>query len=352
MLNQFRLKFSNKLIWYLLKNKVDNIIILRFFLLIVNLLTNGYYKFDHKKSNHHFVPQFLLRYFRIAPNKGMVYEYSETNPHGKARSIRKHICISPNLYTFTEKNTKRQSDFIEDQMFSNLIEQFSPTIIDQILTPGFRITSLEESIISTFVGFQYTRTPKFLYQTNKYLTYLLKTKAVSLDEIAGQKNINTFFNKAFVNNAYGITIQDLNNFQINNNETLSGAENLILTLSILAGNYLAEQLQKTKQMTMVIDHSHTTFITDHPVMIYQPNDLIFMGPLLWSLGSMIVIMPLTPSRLIFYHNSDHSFPGLELARKAAMVNGTGNIYASKQDAYLYDLYREYLKLKKESANER
>jgi hypothetical protein len=300
----------------------------------------GVYSIKHRKANHHYVPQFILRNFKIAPNKGMVHEYTAKNYNGKIKSIKKQVCLIPNLYTFKDKKTQSKNDFIEDELFSNLIEEYTPEIIEQILVPGFTITSLEESILSTFVAFQYVRTPRFLSQLNRYIVYLVQRKGLTIEDIADKNNHKDFLRKAFIENAYAVTRKDFESFQTSNNLYMSGAQNLLITMAIQIGLYISQPLYQKKHMIMIKDDMESVFMTDHPVTIVNPKTGEYMYQMLWELDSMIVYMPLSPTRAIYFHPDGVEFPGLDFLYIASLLDSNGKAYSDKENEELKDFFKQ------------
>lgn len=298
------------------------------------LLTIGVYEVRHRTASHHFVPQFILNNFNLG-KKGLIYGYNVNIPSGKERSIRKHVCLVSNLYTFKDRTTKQPSDFIEDYIFANLLEKYTPGIVKQVLVEGFDITWVEESILATFIAFQYARTPKFIRQLNEFITYLVKGKGVPLEHITDRNNFRTFFRRAFVENYYGVTRNDLESFKRLNNLSMTGAENLLISLSIQTAIFLSQPLYLKKDTAMIKAEGNSFFITDHPVVVVNPKSGEFMGPLLWEFESMVVFMPLSPTRASYYYNPGTTgHPSYKFWKQVTLANSNGNIYSNRKSPEL------------------
>lgn len=335
-----RITLAHKLLRFVLKRKLDNRFLLKVFMVLFTLLTVGFYKVQHKKSRHHFVPQFILKNFKIGQD-GLIYEYNVRTPFGKERSIAKHVCRVPNLYTYKDRAIKQPSDFIEDFIFANLLETYTPAIVRQVLVEGFEITGVEESILATFIAFQYTRTPKFHRQLNEFVTYLVKGKGVTIDDILDRNNFKNFFRRAFIENYYKVTRANFESFRTTNRLSMTGADNLLISLSIQVANYLAKPLHMKKDTAMIKANTDFFFITDHPVVIVNPINGEFMGSLLWEFKDMVVFMPLSPTRASYYYNPGTiRHPNYEFWKRAAVANYNGNVYSDRKLPELEALFKK------------
>lgn len=329
-----------------LRRKYDNPYVLRAITFLFNILSSSIYNVVHKKSDHHFVPQFILRNFKISPKEGLVYEYSPNNRNGKKKSIKK-VCAFPNLYTFKDKKSQLPSDYIEDAIFANLIEEFTPNVIKQILTPGFHITYLEESILATFVGFQYARTPYNFREISRYITYLIHAKKVPEKEITDKSNFQLFFQRAFIDNYYEVDRVDYDAFQQKNNLVMQEGHNLIISLAVQMGSYLIKPLYQTKDMIMIKDDTEGVFITDNPVVVLNPETKEFMGVFLWEFPKMEVYMPLAPNRAIYYSlKNDERFKGLQFFSTASLFNSNLKAYSNKPNSFLREFFNNFVERRK------
>ena len=108
-------------------------------------------------KDHHFVPQLILRRFRIADSgvdKGQTWEFNFQNRKIKKTSI-SSIASAKDFYLFKDKCGK-QSDFIEKKVFAENLEYFGNRVIKYLNTASEepKLTFLEESTLAVFVAFQ------------------------------------------------------------------------------------------------------------------------------------------------------------------------------------------------------
>lgn len=293
--NRIRDRLANRLLNYLLKKRVNNKIILSVSFRIYFLLTRGLYIRTHKIASHHYVPRFLLKNFRIG-NTGKIFEYKK-GKRPVAISINKKAALAPNLYSFRDKKTKQQSDFIEDVIFARTLERYAPRIIARILNDDINLTHLENSILASFVSFQYTRTPYFLFQLEKMLVYFMRGKSVKLEETAKKD----FFEKGFFKNYLNVDRDDITRFNRHNKERLGGVENLLLRMSQQIANHLSKSIFYTNLYLLSVSEPDFFFITDHPVVMFSPRNKNFIGPMFWEMGrDSVIFLPLSPTKGIYY----------------------------------------------------
>ena len=65
LFHKLRYRFAHKLIRLAINKKYDNRYILSIVIFLFNLLSSSIYAVKHKKSNHHYVPQFIIKNFKI-----------------------------------------------------------------------------------------------------------------------------------------------------------------------------------------------------------------------------------------------------------------------------------------------
>ena len=137
-------------------------------------------------KDHHYVPQLILRRFRIAEDgtdKGQTWEFSfETTQIAKAGIS--SIACAEDFYLFKDK-TGNKSDFTEKKVFAELLEYFGNGIIKYLNTAKGepKLTYLEESTLASFVAFQLTRVPVFHSAIEKYLIYAFENKGLVIDDL-------------------------------------------------------------------------------------------------------------------------------------------------------------------------
>jgi len=74
-INKIRGILADKFLNFLIERRINNLSALHFFIYIYTLLIRGCYIREHKDANHHFIPLFLLRKFRIT-NTGNIFMYT------------------------------------------------------------------------------------------------------------------------------------------------------------------------------------------------------------------------------------------------------------------------------------
>lgn len=296
-INRKRLILADRLLTLCLDKRLNNVYLVKAIFFVYKSLIKGVYVSEYlDEANHHYIPQFLLRKFRVK-DTGLIYQYTYFQLP-KTVSIEKEAASIKNLYTFTEKGTKAPSSFLEKQLFAYTLEKYASRIINNILKEDkVDLTYIEESIITSFISFQYVRTPKFLSQIKSVLEYLSLSKKVSLEEMIEKD----FYYQTFFANKYGITPQDLGKFGLSNNLELSGAENLILKISTQIGNHLSELMYKRSVRMLESLEPKFFYLSDSPVDIFNLSRARSVGPFLWELKEEVLIfLPITPYRCLYY----------------------------------------------------
>jgi len=294
--NKIRKILVDVLLNYLIKKRIDNTFLLRCSIFIYFLLTWNFYTHSHIKARHHFVPQFLLKKFGIK-NDGEIGEILEykTDLKPKRISIEKEACCVSNMYSFRDKHTKKQNDFIETRLFG-FLEKYSSRIIERIIIINkIDLTSVERSVLCSFLAIQYTRTPTFLFNLNIFLTYLIKVESVKYEEI---KNKN-FFRKAFVDDYFKIDIKDVINFHRRNKQIISGANDRILAMSIQIADYISKIIFYKELRLLVASSSEFFFISDNPVVMLNLKNKNFIGPIAQNLKDVLIILPISPTQCLY-----------------------------------------------------
>lgn len=303
-INHQRLRLADKLMSYSLNKELDNIKMVKIVFVIYIWLIKNVYVLNHKKANHHYIPKFLLKKFSI-PGTGQVYQYTHSKTLERA-SINKEVACVPNMYSFKDKETKKQSDFIETQMFALTLEKYGSRIINKIIQKNeIDLTSLERSTLTSFIAFQYTRTPKFFLQIKLILEYLSLEKGIPVEEMTKQD----FFEKAFFKNYYIIDPIEYFIFTGKNKESLHGAENLIITIAICIANHLSGLLYKYELRMLESKEPAFFYLSDSPANIYDIYNLRQVGVFLWNLNqNSLIYLPITPNRCLYYVKSASNIP--------------------------------------------
>lgn len=295
-ITKWRLKTADRIMRFCLDRRINNIYIIEPLFKIYTLLIREAYIFSDTDSNHHYIPQFLLRNFKI-PGTGNIYEYT-FNKAPVPVSIEKHAALVKNLYLFRDKTTKKQSDFIEKQLFAFSVEKYASRIIKLLLNNADEnLTYLEESILTSFVGLQYTRTPDFFRDVSMIITFLNQGRGISLEEMIKPD----FFRKAFIDNYYKITPREVGAFGLKNKLTLTGAEPLILKIAISVGNELSELIYRRDLRVVMAKEPAFFYLTGSPADIYNLAKERSVGPFLWEMQrNSLIFLPIAPNVCVYY----------------------------------------------------
>jgi len=287
---------SDKILNFFIERRINNPNVLRIFARVYFLLTKGFYVREHKNANHHFIPQFLLRKFRII-NTGNIFMYTREKTPTPV-SIEKEAAAVPNLYSFRDKKTKKLSDFVENHMFARVLEKYGSRIINRILKADkIELTHLEESIFVNFIAFQYTRTPKFFFQLERVLTYLIKEKNVTLEEMVRPD----FAKNVFINNDYQLRPPEIAQFLQKTKLRVTGVKDIILRMSAQIANDISVNIFSGKLNLLRATGSEFFFLSDSPVEIFNFNNDRSIGPFFWELNNnLLVYLPISPTRCIYY----------------------------------------------------
>ncbi len=298
---RIRVTLANKLITFCLDHNLDYDPLVSFIIRLYGTLLMDTHELSHKKSNHHFVPQFLLKKFSI-PGTGEIFEYTHLRKRPLRVSIEKKAACHENLYTTTVKVTKAKSDFIENRLFALSLERFSSRVINKIIREDdIQLTSLEKSILTHFVAFQYVRTPTFLQHIKMFLEYLYLDRKVPLEEMVEQD----FYKKAFFDNKYSIKPYEILEFSIKSNLTLKGADNIVLTIAMNIGNKLGELIYSRNIGMLTSLETEFFYLTDNPSNIIDLSRSRTLGPFLWRLDrAALIYLPITPTKCIYYFSSN------------------------------------------------
>jgi len=299
-----RKKLSNKIISHLLKNRINNRKLLRFYWWIYKILNIGYpYRQYYQKQRQHFIPQFLLKNFKIGSDN-LIYEYERGSQSPKKKSISREVALEEDYYTARDKQ-KEKSNFIEKEIFAELLENFVPRIINHLKqSQNVDLTDFEESVLASFVAHQYTRTPAFREQVKNFILYLILIKNYKKEDLG---NIE-FIKNIIVRNELNISLGELINFRKVNRATaqyaIYGAENHLILCSLLIGNYIAEDIfRKNLHILETRDPDHF-FLSDNPVLIINIKNNEMDWPTGWDLknDSIMIFLPISPRRCIFFCN--------------------------------------------------
>lgn len=295
--NIWKLRLADRLMVFCLDNKIDNEIFLKFLFFIYQVLLHNSYVLKYKSANHHYIPRFLLKKFKI-PGTGQIFQYTYFKSPQKV-SINKEAACVRNLYSFKDRATKGKSDFVENQVFAFALEKYASRIIHQILKTGEinDLTNLERSIITSFIAFQYIRTPRFFHFVRLVLEYLNLQGGIPLDEMVKVD----FYKKTFFDNYYQITPQKMGQFGKKNKLNLSGADDLILRLSMQIGDHLSSFIYRRTLCLLNVRLPGFFYLSDNPMEIFNISHNRSIGPFLWEIErNPLIFMPISPSLCLYF----------------------------------------------------
>ncbi|MEK7641422.1 MAG: DUF4238 domain-containing protein [Patescibacteria group bacterium] len=264
-----------------------------------------YVNTNETDKEHHYVPQLILRRFRIADSgtdKGQAWEFSFENPKIEKTSIN-GVASAKDFYLFKDKDGK-QSDFIEKKVFAENLEYFGNQVIKYLNTVSGepKLTYLEESTLAVFVAFQLTRVPAFHSAIERYLIFCFENKGLIIDDLGTHESMN----KKIVLNGLGATIDDL--LKHKSNLKIAGAKNHIGSLSNQIATHIAEKI--FRRNFHIIDVPATMddrfVISDNPVVLLDfHRSEILQYPAWWDIDKddLWIMMPISPTRAIFFCRS-------------------------------------------------
>lgn len=276
-----------------------------FFLLSITGRFEMYVNTQKTGENHHYVPRFLLNRFRISESgidKGQIWQFS----YSKRTVVKEGISQVTSLkdfYIFKDKEGN-QSDFIEKRLFSEVLEHFGSFVIKNLNTRDSEpdLTFLEESTLASFVAHQLTRVPAFYIAIEKFLLYSLEQKKFDIPSLGSFEQMQ----KHIVQNEVGISIDDL--LQFRPKASIKGIDNHIGSLSRQIAEHIAEGIFRGNLHIINVPETMDDqfVISDNPVVLLDFQRMeILRYPAWWDLNKkdMWILMPISPSRCIFYTKS-------------------------------------------------
>jgi len=264
-----------------------------------------YVNTNEKDRDHHYVPQLILRRFRIADSgtdKGQTWEFSFENPKIEKTSI-SSVASAKDFYLFKDK-TGKQSDFTEKKVFAENLEYFGNHVIKYLNTASGepKLTHLEESTLAVFVAFQLTRVPAFRSAIEKYLIFCLENKGLVINDLGTHESMR----QKIVLNGLGVTIDDLLKHQ--SNLKIAGANNHIGSLANQIATHIAEKIFRRNFhiIDVPVNMDDRFVISDNPVVLldFQRSEIL-QYPAWWDIDKddLWIMMPISPTRSIFFSKS-------------------------------------------------
>lgn len=260
---------------------------------------------NETEKEHHYVPQLILRRFRIADSgtdKGQTWRFSLENADVEKEGISSIACAT-DFYIFKDK-TGKQSDFIEKKLYAENLEYFSNMVIKRLntTTEDPKLTFLEESTLAVFVAHQLTRVPAFYSAIEKYLIFGFEKKRLVINDLGTYESMR----EKIVLNGLDATIDDL--LSHTSRLKIAGANNHIGSLSRQIADHLSEKI--FRRNLHIIDVPATMgdrfVISDNPVVLldFQRHEIL-QYPAWWDIDKedLWILMPISPTRCIFFAKS-------------------------------------------------
>ena len=264
------------------------------------------YKNTHTNDEeHHYVPQLILRRFRISEtgtDKGQIWKLDMTDGSINKRGI-SSVASQKNFYLFRDKDGA-QSNFVEKKVFSELLEHFGNQVIKRLNTTNDEpdLTYLEESTLALLVAHQLTRVPAFFRAIEKYLVYGYEKGLLEIKDLGTHESMH----EKIVLNGLNVTIDDL--LKHKSNLQLKGADNHIGSLSRQIAEHIAEKIYRGNLHILDVPSTFNDrfVISDSPVVLLDFDRMeTLQYPAWWDIdkANLWILMPISPTRCIFFTKS-------------------------------------------------
>ena len=311
-----------------------------------------YLNTNNTNEEHHYVPQLILRRFRVAEvgtDKGQIWQFSFATNLIEKKGIANSATIT-DFYTFKDIKGDR-SDFIEKKVFSETLEYFGSLVIKQINTTSEEpdLTYLEESTLSVFIAYQITRVPAFYSAIEKYIVYCLENKNLEISDLGSFESMN----KKIVLNDLGVSIDELLNYT--QKIRIAGADNHIGSISRQIAQYIAEKIYRRNLHILDIPSTMDDrfVISDNPVVLLDfKRREILRYPSWWNFDNedLWIFMPISPTRCVFFTRSKRKDSVIENGNEdfVRLVNfgqylNASNFVFSKEERFLTSHLKMYSK---------
>ena len=296
--------FNKKFIAYCVKNRLGKT---NFSVKVIYFVTNllgrfeAYINTEDFKKRGHYVPQFLLRRFRLSesgPSKGMIYQYSFLANLITEESI-KDIAQIEDLYIFKQKGGGH-SDYVEKEIYANWIENFGSQVIKRInlADDDPSLTILEQNVLATFLSHQITRTPTFYFQIRKYILFLYEKRLLKIEDLGNR----VFLEEVIVKNKHNLTYEDLVNFTPKN--SFVGDVNHLGHLSrMIAGSMMEDIFRHNFHFLHIPEESDDEFvISDNPVVFVDFSKFEVKRYVDWwskRCDNIWIFIPISPKKCLY-----------------------------------------------------
>lgn len=252
----------------------------------------------------HYVPQFILRRFRIeetGTKKGKLFEFNFKGPLKESNIGESAAKIGHDAF---KDKTGKLSDYVSKRLFADLIENRGSWVIKWLDKEKREpdLTYLEESVFAVFLAHQITRGPAFYSAIEKFILYLQANQLLEISDLGN----SDFLEFKIVKNQNGVSVDDILSF--NPSTSIDGLENHIRILSVLIATEIAEKIYRGNLHILDIpkDSSERFVISDNPVVLLDlERKEILRYPAWWDINKkdLLIFMPISPLRCIFYSKS-------------------------------------------------
>lgn len=351
-------KIHNNFLLFCLKKKLGKTTYgAKFIFLIMKILGKITFYVNTKQTNArgHYVPQFILKKFRITDDKsklGFVNFYNKQTFSFGEEVVRDSAQIK-DFYIFTDKKNNL-SDFTEKILFGRLETSFS-FIVNNILKKNgsYKFTFLESSIVATFISFQITRTPKFLINLEKYICFLIENHQLNFknDLFINDKTANwNAINKIIINNHHSVSEKDLKLYK--QKISLTGNKMVVTFLQLISGkiaSHMAEKIhfKNINILSTVENNLDKLIISDNPVVFYKDLYGFLTFPVWWEIENTdtYLIFPLSPQKALFLKSGKRkdgtNYEKDKIGFILVEMNNGGQFYNAL--SFVFSNNKEYLK---------
>lgn len=292
---------NKRFIDFCLKNRLGKsnfaVRVIYFFVSIFSRF-EGYKNSEELGRKGHYIPQFLLRRFRLAESgtkRGVIFQYNFLLDELEESSIKDVVQIE-DFYIFKQKGGGL-SDYVEKELFASFIEGFGNRVIKTInISNGDpELTLLEQNILATFIAHQITRTPKFYLSIRRFVLFLYGKGLLRIEDLGN----TDFLRRVVVKNKHGVNQEDiLNHHSI---YTLEGDKNHLGHISRLVAEEIQEEIfSRNFNFLIISNEKNQEFVlSDNPVIFVDfSKHEVMRFPAWWELkrDNLWIMMPISPEK--------------------------------------------------------
>jgi len=343
--------FIRRFFDYIIRNRIENKLVLIVFYFIFLFLQYFYREQPHRSGElNHYIPRPILANFAMSNNKGQLWEYGNglSGPTGVAI---KRTAQIPNYYSFKKLKDGQFSNFVEKNLFAEIVERFGHDVISDLLIEKYKDQiSLEENILATYASFQYVRTPAFAEQLKVYLLYFVQEKGFTQDFFSNKNKKK--LKKLFTN----ITATDNENvvkFYLKSrssgtdyaSELSKYLENVNAVINAVFGQVGSSNVRAlfNKKKTLIeVQNPYFFILPDSGVMVVDLKRPGYLWPYGWDFQkrSTLLFLPLSPQKCLVFHDNrlkldrDLTEMFVKLAISSAYIQRYKCIYSDRRNLFI------------------